>query len=178
MTWKRWFGGSSIVDSSGWTQSRRDRLRRLTPADLVAAAQAAVVLPLAAMLLRRYGLRRVQARLVAVTPWRPAQIGSDESLTAARRLAWVVGAVAARGPWRANCLQRSVTLWWLLRRRGLTGDLCIGVRRRPGSPSGSRTLDFHAWVEHQGHVLNDARDVRAQFATFGQPIAPPSARWR
>jgi hypothetical protein len=39
-------------------------------------------------------------------------------------------------------------------------------------------LDFHAWVEHEGVVLNDVPDVRARFATFDRAIAPTSARWR
>lgn len=71
-----------------------------------------------------------------------------------------------------------MVLWWLLHRRGVGSNLLIGVRRRPGSPSGSRTLDFHAWVEHDGVVLNDVADVRDRFATFSHPIAPREATWR
>ena len=94
----------------------------------------------------------------------------------AQRLAWLVEAAARRGPWPANCLQRSTVLWWLLRRRGVETDLRIGVRRRPGS-TGGESLLFHAWVEHDGLVLNDAPDIRSRFATFDRPIVPPGVDW-
>jgi hypothetical protein len=89
-----------------------------------------------------------------------------------------VQVAAKRGLWPANCLQRSVVLWWFLARRGLASDLRIGVRRRPDAPSASRSMDFHAWVELDGVVLNDGPDVRERFATFDRAIAPPSAHWR
>jgi hypothetical protein len=69
-------------------------------------------------------------------------------------------------------------LRWFLLRHGLAGDLRIGVRRRPGEPSGSRSLDFHAWVELDGVVLNDLPDVRERFVTFDRAIVPPTAHWR
>jgi hypothetical protein len=86
----------------------------------------------------------------------------------ARRAAWVVYAGSAYGPWPANCLQRSVVLWWFLRRRGLDGQLRIGVRRDPQL----QKLTFHAWVEYDDVVLNDAIDVRERYVVFDRPIAP------
>jgi hypothetical protein len=136
-----------------------------------------VLFPAAAFAVKRWGLRRVQQRLLDATPSRPRERSSEEAIEAARRLAWVVEVAARRGPWAANCLQRSLTLWWFLQRQGLAADLMIGVRRRSGTSAGARTLDFHAWVEHQGVVLNDVPSIRRRFATFERPIAPPSARW-
>jgi len=121
---------------------------------------------------RRYGLQRVQARL-ATRPLRPPPVDSEE---VALRTAWVVEVAARRGLWPANCLQRSLTLWWLLRRRGVEGDLRIGVRRRRGYGLGG-PLDFHAWVEHRGAVLNDRPDIRRFYATFDRAIAPPGTTW-
>lgn len=142
------------------------------------ALQAPLSLPLAAFALKRWGLSSVQAWLVEHGSAGPSPpLDPAEAPAAARRLGWVVEVAAHRGPWRANCLQRSLTLWWFLRRRGLSGDLRIGVRRRPGGPPGARTLDFHAWVEHEGAVLNDAPDVRERFATFDRAIAPEGVRW-
>jgi hypothetical protein len=98
-------------------------------------------------------------------------------LEPARRLAWVVEVAARRGPWPANCLQRSVVLWLMLRWQGLPGEVRIGVRRPPPGAADRRPA-FHAWVEQDGTVLNDAPDIRARFATFDRAIAPPSAVWR
>lgn len=137
-----------------------------------------MLLALAGPALRRFGLRRVQGALASLAPWRPRTLDGGQTLPEARRLARLVDGAARLGPANANCLERSLVLWWLLRRRGLSSELRIGVRRRPGSPSGAGTLDFHAWIEHDGAVVNDASDVRARFATFDRPIAPSGVHWR
>lgn len=164
---------------------RRDRLRRrlgrlrqLDRGEVRLVAQVPLLLPLAAIALRRWGLRRVQERLASLTQRRRGPGAAPEALAAAQRLAWGVEAVARRLPWHVNCLQRSVTLWWLLRRRGVAGDLHIGVRRRSGGLARAQGLDFHAWVEHEGAVLNDVADIRTRFATFDRPITPRNADWR
>ena len=164
--------GASFVSAP----TRRERLRQLRPSDLSLGAQTLVLYPALGFALRRWGLRRVQERLKGLTPEQPRRrAGTADD---ARRLAWIVEVTGRRGPWQPNCLQRSVMLWWLLARRGYGGELCIGVRRKSGSPTGSGTLDFHAWVELEGAVLNDTPRVREAFATFGRPIASPDARWR
>lgn len=98
-------------------------------------------------------------------------------LESARRLGWGVEVAARRGPWPANCLQRSLVLWFLLRRRGLPAELRIGVRRTPDTGTGGPLL-FHAWVEQDGVVLNDAPDMRERFATFDRAILPPRVVWQ
>ena len=173
--------GASAAGSGSFAaaRSRRERLRLLSAVEIALGGAAALVLPLMALALRRYGLRRVQSRLQ-----RTFKVGSSAhpegaDLEAARRTAWVVDVAAKRGLWRANCLQRSVTLWWFLGRRGITSELRIGVRRRrsqDGTNSGN--LDFHAWVERDGIVLNDVADIRERFATFDRAVAPPDASWR
>lgn len=145
-------------------------LRKLSFRELLLLAQAPVALPWAALGLRLYGLRRVQAFL-GRRPGRNTVTDAGARLTVARRMTWIVQAAAAYGPWPANCLQRSVVLWWYLRRRGLSGDLRIGVRRNRDSGG----LDFHAWIEYQGVVLNDEADIRQRYATFDRAIAPRNA---
>jgi len=159
-------------------RTRSERLRQLTLRDVLRGAQALVYLPLAAVLLDRWGLQRAQRRLFTRAPAPARSYAAARSLDEVRRLAWVVDGTARRGPFRANCLQRSLVLWWFLLRRGSESEIRIGVRRRPGAPSGSRQLDFHAWVESQGVVVNDRPDVREVFATFDRAIAPPDADWR
>ena len=160
-------------------RTRAERLRRLQGREVLRGIQSLVYLPLAAALLHRWGLQRVQQRLARRAPSRLSRSRTDaRSFDEARRLAWVVDGTARRGPWKANCLQRSLVLWWFLLRRGVSSEIRIGVRRRPGAPSGSRQLDFHAWVECQGLVLNDRANVREVFATFDRAIAPADAHWR
>jgi hypothetical protein len=161
-------------------RTRKERLRRLRGRELLRGVQALAYLPLAAIVLDRWGLQRAQQRLARQAPTRRSHhVRADTRiLDEARRLAWVVDGTARRGPWKANCLQRSLVLWWFLLRRGIASEIRIGVRRRPGAPSGARELDFHAWVECQGLVLNDRSDVREVFATFDRAIAPPDAHWR
>ena len=68
----------------------------------------------------------------------------------------------------AACLSRSLTLWWLLRRRGIESQLRLGVRK------GEQGLDAHAWVELAGQVVNDAADVAWPSSTrpFAGAILP------
>jgi hypothetical protein len=82
----------------------------------------------------------------------------------------MVRAAAAHGPFKANCLQQSVTLWWLLRRRGLEGELRIGTRKEGGR------FDAHAWVEFSGRALNESRDVGVRYAAFDRPFDSSGAR--
>ncbi|OLP15691.1 hypothetical protein BST81_25005 [Leptolyngbya sp. 'hensonii'] len=63
-------------------------------------------------------------------------------------------------PFRANCLQRSLVLWWLLRQAGVSTALRIGVRKTAAD------LSAHAWVEYEGQVLNDQADIHQVFAPF------------
>ena len=84
-------------------------------------------------------------------------------------------AVAIRiGPWRPQCLTRSLALAWLLKRQGIPFVIRIGI------PSGQAMLQknnpvafsAHAWVEHEGIVLNDRQDVATQFSAFDTGSAP------
>lgn len=56
---------------------------------------------------------------------------------------------------RTYCLQRSSITSWMLRRRGIHAELVIGHRPIP--------LDSHAWVEVDGHVVNDRPEYKKFF---------------
>lgn len=51
---------------------------------------------------------------------------------------------------RRDCLPRALTIYVLLRRRGVPATLRIGVKRFP--------FGAHAWVECLGEVLDDSTD--------------------
>lgn len=140
------------------TWSARRILARLrSSADRQVLFEAALLLPVVSLGLRMLGWGRVQ-RLLGREASLPARQGVEQ----ARHLSALVEATARRSPIRYNCLQRSVVLWRVLRRRELEAELRIGVRK--GAAGGHQ---FHAWVEHGGEVLNDVEHVREHYSTFG-----------
>ena len=141
------------------------RLRRMSWSQRRALLFALVMLPLTTLSLRVFGLQRT----MGVEPARSKRnLGSSEDQrNEAHRLAYLVGVAARRGLGRPNCLTRSVVLWGLLRRRGMAGQLRLGVR----GGNGAGPL-FHAWVEYDGAVINDAPDVAKLYAPFAGKVAP------
>jgi hypothetical protein len=117
--------------------------------------------------LRCSSLRRV----LAILAWSMPRSVPNENGARARRAADLVDVAVHRGLYPGNCLSRSVTLWWLLRRRGIAGALQIGVRRE------GAILLAHAWVEHAGRPLNDSETVCARYAAFEGSFLPRAARW-
>jgi hypothetical protein len=63
------------------------------------------------------------------------------------------------------CLVRSMTLWTMLRRRGIAADLRVGFRKRAGK------IEGHAWVEYAGMPINEDRDEVLTFVPTAQPAA-------
>ena len=128
---------------------------------------AAVLLPILHISLRLVGAPRTLAwiRGQAAGPVRP------KMLPTALQTAWAVTRASNRGLYRGNCLSRSATLLWLLRRQGIETDLQFGARLEGGA------FSAHAWVELDGVVLNDSASVGRQFARFramhrSDPAAP------
>jgi hypothetical protein len=119
---------------------------------------AMIVLPVTATGIRLFGIKRWKAFLARLSPFRANRV--MENTERAQNIAWLVTVAAWNGPYRANCLQRSLTLWWLLRRRGIESDLKIGMQAENGEVRG------HAWIEYGGIVLNDSEDVGDHYHTF------------
>jgi hypothetical protein len=107
-----------------------------------------MLLPIVAVGLHRLGFARLRTWLEQRAPV-PANALTADDVARARRLARMVNAAARRGPFRAYCLNRSLTLWWLLRRRGIASDVRIGVRK------GANGFEAHAWVAIGDTVVND-----------------------
>jgi len=138
------------------------RFRALTRPDRRTFLTAMALLPLFWIALRVLGLQRLQTRLQR-TPLRPSATLSHDEIA---RLGALVNSATHHALGPANCLTRSLYLWWLLRRRGVDSQLRIGVRLTQGG------LDAHAWVEHAGTPINDRPDVSADFAPFAEPVSP------
>jgi len=84
----------------------------------------------------------------------------------------MVRIAAEHGFLRVNCLERSLTLWWLLGRRGIESQLRIGVRTASGQ------FEAHAWVERDGIALNDSNDVGQRFSPFDWAQVPVNVKFR
>jgi hypothetical protein len=125
---------------------------------------AAAWLPVFSPSLRLLGLSRFQRLLSRSSPARGALLSDAPPQTLGR----MVNIAANHVPWRVSCLERSLLLWWLLKRRGIAGDLKIGVR------FAGEALDAHAWVECDGVPVNDTPDNVAAFAAFAGPVTPLS----
>lgn len=117
--------------------------------------QAWLLLPLTVAALRLFGFRRTQDALLG----RGHSAGRVD-MPAAQAAARILHSACRWCPFPANCLVRSLVLCRLLNGWKLTGELRIGVAQPEGR------LIAHAWVEHEGVVLNDSQDVGMRFAAF------------
>lgn len=110
-----------------------------------------------AFALRAGGIRRAVSFARA---WggRGQPVGSASDPELVRRTVRRVARVAAFFPGRAECLEQSLALLVLLRRRGLDVALRIGVERRP--------FTAHAWVEHAGRPINESAEFVGRMTPF------------
>jgi hypothetical protein len=115
--------------------------------------------------LRLAGFRRWKAALAWSTPDAAAPAAMTPALAdSAHEIARLQQAAARHLFFRANCLEQSLTLWWLLRKRGIAAELRIGARKQ------AERFEAHAWVELDGAVLNDAGDGHLHFVPFDGPV--------
>jgi hypothetical protein len=122
--------------------------------------------------LRLIGFRRWERVLAVFAPTvnttGPAQGASVQK--SALLVAKMQEAAARNLFFRANCLEQSLVLCWLLRRRGIDAVLRIGARKE------SERFEAHAWVELDSQVLNDASAEHRHFVPFERPILSMEAR--
>lgn len=117
------------------------------------ALEVLLVLPVVVGGLHTVGLEQTWA--AAQLPVEPAPVDVDALLRWVRR-------ASRRVPGAGRCLPRALTAAVLLRRRGVSGELLVGVRSRP--------FAAHAWLLVDGEVR-----LGAGPASEHTPIW--SARW-
>ncbi|MGE0886156.1 MAG: lasso peptide biosynthesis B2 protein [Blastocatellales bacterium] len=147
--------------------TRLGRLINLPKEEKYLLAQAMVLLPFNAVMLRLLSLKRWQGMLAAFLP--RLQGGQDVRAPVCASVA-AVNRAARYGLINANCLQRSLALWWMLRSQGIVSDLKIGARIN------GQQCEAHAWIEYAGEVLNDEEDVAERFPPFNGVIFPAEAK--
>ncbi|MBL4782722.1 MAG: lasso peptide biosynthesis B2 protein [Porticoccaceae bacterium] len=92
----------------------------------------------------------------------PPQVEQDfrdgRSEQGAARIIRLSEAAARNHPRAMNCLRRCFSQQHLLRRRHMSSQIHIGVRKTVAG------LEAHAWLSSQGRVLNDTPDVGHRYA--------------
>lgn len=118
------------------------RFRKRPQEERALILRAMVLLPLTGIGLRVFGFRRWKQWIEQFSLSACAPRASEPAiqLEMAVRAVRAVRSGELHGPVTPNCLERSMTLWWLLRRDGIEGKLHIGGRK-----NGS-CFEAHAWV--------------------------------
>ena len=118
----------------------------------------AILVPAAHVLVRIIDYRRTMAAAEWTAgrwPFRQPSTAAPEAIACLRLAA---ARVQRYSPLPGNCLSRSLVLWWQLQRRGLAPALRLGTSLAGGA------FAAHAWVEHDGHAVNDTPDVAERYA--------------
>ena len=152
-----------------------ERLRRFSALERPARSlflRATVLLPLVAVSLRWRGFRATQATLqrslLNDNQEREAALVSKS----AAMIAHMVNAADRHGLVHPSCLAKSLTLWWLLARQGISSHLRIGIRKK------EEKFEAHAWVERDGIALNEPDEHHHHYAAFDAAFSslPPEER--
>jgi hypothetical protein len=145
-----------------------ERLRRFSSLDSEARGifvRAAVLLPVIGVSLKLRGFRATQESLLRFLahPQQPSQQDSARLLADVERIqltARMVNAAVRHATRGSTCLEKSLSLWWLLGRQGIASELRIGARKVQGK------FEAHAWIEHQGVAVNEPEDLHRHYGTF------------
>jgi len=143
-----------------WKQLQR--YRALDPEARKTFRRAAMLLPAVKASLRLRGFKKTRESLEKYQSQGSAAAPSaaGANLETVLGISHMVRAAARYGLVRASCLEESLTLWHVLRKRGYAAKLRIGVRKT------AEKFEAHAWVEHEGAALNQAEEMHRHYAAF------------
>jgi hypothetical protein len=110
--------------------------------------------------LRLVGFRRWKGVLQWTAPRKTAATSENNLHSTVADVLRMEEAAARNLFFSTNCLEQSLVLWWLLRRRGIAADLRIGARKD------EQRFEAHAWVEFCGMALNSGREDHLHFEPF------------
>ena len=131
-----------------------------------------VMLPLVGLSLRFRGFDATRSTLRKSLTYTEGQAGSGSHDKHIALTAHMVNAADRHGLFHPSCLVKSLTLWWLLGRQGISSRLRIGVRKEGGN------LEAHAWVEREGTALNEPEERHHHYAAFDSALASLSEEER
>lgn len=123
---------------------------------------ALLLFPIVVVCLKLRGLKRTQ-KLILWLCGSPSTYRENEKYNVILTARMVRLAAQYNGAWE-TCLSRSLVLWGLLSRQGISSELRIGVRREEGH------FEAHAWIEYEGVALNEYTDLCDRYSAFDRPI--------
>jgi Transglutaminase-like superfamily len=161
---------------SFWRRCRRRfrALARMSWSDRALAAESLAMLAAARLLVKTTPRERLASRMGGV----PANdtdclesvdasntLRSQQGVTGAR-VGKMVERAARTTWWRSMCLEKALAGKWMLRRRGISSTMYVGVAKR-----GTEFI-AHAWLVGDGQTLTGAgKTVYATLAAFREPRA-------
>jgi Transglutaminase-like superfamily len=137
------------------------RFRRLSGFERGVVLEAAATLPFAWLAVRLLGFRICKSaferqRIIAGD----SKVPKADALDIARRIAYLEAVTAANLFFHTSCLERSLALCRMLRRRGMNPGLRIGARKE------ANRFEAHAWVELNGIVPDGGEAEHTHFVPF------------
>jgi hypothetical protein len=142
------------------------RFWRLSAFERVVVLEAAAGLTITCLGLRLAGFRRWKAiaeRFARAAVQKPHAHGTAKA-GAGLDVARMAAAAAHNLPFHSNCLEQSLVLWCLLRRRGIAADMRIGARKE------ANRFEAHAWIELEGGVLSGVSEEHLHFVPFERSV--------
>jgi hypothetical protein len=138
------------------------RFRRLSGFERGIVLEAAVGLPVAWLGVRLLGFQICKGAFAKphIDALRNSEFSAVDVLDVARRIAHLETATAESFFFRTSCLERSLVLCRMLRRRGMNAELRIGGRKK------ANRFEAHAWVELDGIGLDGGAAEYLRFVPF------------
>ena len=128
-----------------WRLARQQSWQDASATKILGAAALLVLARLALVLL---GFDRTLKLVRRLSGGRRRDQIRDEDLAAA---VYTVAAASAFVPYSRKCLDRSLVLFYQLKRHGVPVALCVGANARP--------FMAHAWVEYNGQPVNEQQEM-------------------
>jgi hypothetical protein len=125
------------------------RFRRLSGFERAVVLEAVITLPVVWLAVRLLGFRICRAAFEEpARAARNSRFLETDTLNIAKRIARLEAVTAANLFFRTSCLEQSLVLCRLLKRRGMNAGLRIGARKE------ADRFEAHAWVEMAGNVVD------------------------
>ena len=147
-----------MVNLSVWRE-KIERWHGLSGRDRKTVGHACLLLPVVSLSLKVKGLKATTTLLGRRLAKRGAPSGGATA-DLPDSMARLVAIAARYHPYKTACLAQSLTLWYLLARKGVESEVRIGVTKVDG------VFGAHAWIEVDGKVYLDGPDVVNQFSVI------------